>query len=52
MKQILFLILIILSVNFLEAQKVTGTVTDDLGNALPGVNVSEKGNFQWCCNRH
>jgi iron complex outermembrane receptor protein len=42
MKHILLLSLTFFSINLL-AQNVTGTVTDNSGNPLIGVNISEKG---------
>ena len=42
MKHILLIMLTFFSINLSLAQTVTGTVTDDSGNPLIGVNVSEK----------
>ena len=46
MKKSLLLAWIILSIPFLalsQSRQITGTVTDDRGNALPSVSVTEKG---------
>ncbi|MGM5471221.1 TonB-dependent receptor [Flavobacteriaceae bacterium LMO-SS05] len=43
MKHILLVMLTLFSINVLLAQNVTGTVVDDSGNPLIGVNISEKG---------
>ena len=43
MKHILLVLLTMVSIDFLVAQNVTGTVTDTSGNALIGVNIHEKG---------
>ena len=42
MKHILLIMLAVFSINLSLAQTITGTVTDDSGNPLIGVNVSEK----------
>tara|TARA_R100000935_G_scaffold53788_1_gene81901 strand:+ start:1276 stop:3951 length:2676 start_codon:yes stop_codon:yes gene_type:complete len=42
MKKILFIFILLCVPGFLLAQQVTGTVTDDTGVPLPGVNVFEK----------
>ena len=42
-KLVLFLVLMILSFDLLAQVTVTGVVTDESGNSLPGVNVFEKG---------
>ncbi|HEX9828093.1 MAG TPA: TonB-dependent receptor [Flavobacteriaceae bacterium] len=43
MKHILLVMLTFFSINLSLAQNVTGTVTDNSGNPLIGVNISEKG---------
>jgi len=43
MKHILLVVLTLVSINFLAAQNVSGTVTDNSGNPLIGVNIYEKG---------
>lgn len=44
MKKIVLLLLLLLNVTFLFAQKeISGVVKDNVGNALPGVNIVEKG---------
>ena len=43
MKHIFLTIFTVLSISFSFSQNVTGTITDSSGNALPGVNVLEKG---------
>jgi len=43
MKQFLLCMLFIFSINLLSAQNVSGTVTDNSGAPLIGVNISEKG---------
>jgi iron complex outermembrane receptor protein len=44
MKKIALLLLLLLNVTFLFAQKeISGVVKDNVGNALPGVNIVEKG---------
>ncbi len=42
MKKILVIFILLCAPEFLMAQQVTGTVTDDSGVPLPGVNVFEK----------
>ena len=43
MKHIYLLMLILISINFSLAQNVTGVISDNSGNPLPGVNIIEKG---------
>jgi iron complex outermembrane receptor protein len=44
MKKIVLLLFFLLNVTFMLAQKeITGVVKDNTGNALPGVNIVEKG---------
>lgn len=43
MRQLLSLLLMLFSLNFLSAQTISGNVTDNLGSPLPGVNIIEKG---------
>ena len=43
MKNILMVLILLFSSTILFAQEVSGTITDNSGVTLPGVNVLEKG---------